>query len=309
MRAGLVAVAIAGCGSPTQCESTGVCATIEGSGVPIEAIPPLIINASFQPPVADPTAISSSFGPRYKTSAMRDDFHLGIDYFADAGTPLLAIAPGTVYGAFPDGGTTFPNGGNAVVIEHAVPDTEFHGQPVTRVFAVYLHCDSLFVATGDTVSAGQPIATMGMTGDTDFVHLHFETRIETPCSLVYQREHPGTCGTGFDPHVHPFLIVGGSNADAIRVEQLATDSGFAVRFTETRADLDLDVIETDFGTLGFDERAGIDVDDIDNFDYGYLRLVPQPFLSTSDERVFDLHFTDRPAYLELRDIHGRGVRF
>jgi hypothetical protein len=222
---------------------------------------------------------------------------------------LLAIGEGTVYGAFPAGSDTFPNGGNVVVTEHAIPETEFHDQPVSRVFAVYLHCDTVLVATGDNVTAGQPIATMGMTGDTDFVHLHFETRIETPCSLVYQRDHDGACATGFDPHVHPFLVVGGANADAVRVEPLAADSGFAVRFTESRTDLDLDVIETDFGTLGFDERTGIDIDRIDDFDYGYLRLVPQPFLSTSEERVFDLFFADRPSYLELRDIHGRGVRF
>jgi hypothetical protein len=308
MRAGLLAVAVAGCSSPTQCESTGVCVTIEGAGTPVEAIPPLIINGNFQPPVADPSAISSSFGPRYKTSESRDDFHLGIDYFGEVGEALFAIGPGTVYGTFPDGSANFPNGGNVVVVEHAIPKTEFHDQPVTRVFAVYLHCDTFLVAAGDTVGPAQPVATMGKTGDTDFVHLHFETRIETPCSLAYQREHPGSCETGFDPHVHPFLVVGGANGDVVRAEPLASD-GFAVRFIETRSDLDLDVIETDFGTIGFDERAGIDVDHLDDFDYGYLRIVPQPFLSTSEERVFDLVFDDRPSYLELRDIHGRGVRF
>ncbi len=109
--------------------------------------------------------------------------------------------------------------------------------------------------------------------------------------------------------MHPYLFVGGSNADTVRVEPLADDDGFAVRFVATRGDLDLDVIETDFGTLGFVERTGLDVDRLDDFDYGYLRLVAQPFLSTSEELVYDLHFLDRPSFLELRDIHGRGIRF
>jgi hypothetical protein len=309
MRAGLVAAMLASCSSPTLCEETGVCVTVSGSGAPVDDIPPLVVNASFQPPVADPTAISSTFGPRYKLSAARDDFHLGIDYFGELGVPLLAISEGIVVGVFPDGSATFPNGGNVVVIEHPFPVSEFHGQLVDVVYAVYLHCDSFLVATGDLVTGGQPVATMGKTGDTDFVHLHFETRVGTPCSLGYQREHPGSCDTGFDPHVHPFMFVGGSNADAVRVEPLAGDGGFAVRFIATRGDLDLDVIETDFGMLGFVERAGLDVDHLDDFDYGHLRLVPQPFLSTSEELVYDLHFPDRPSFLELRDIHGRGIRF
>ena len=302
------AIATAGCSTPTECERTGVCVVIEGDPATVEGIPPLTVNAGFRPPVPDPTAISSSFGPRWKSSAGRDDFHLGIDYFGELGTPLLAIGAGTVAGVYPDGSTTFPNGGNVLVIEHAIPACEFHGTSVGRVFAIYLHCDGVLVGVGDEVTPGQQVATMGKTGDTDFVHLHFETRVETQCSLAYQRAHPGSCDTGFDPHVHPFLFVGGANADVVRVEPIESD-GFAVRFTETRGDLDLDVIETDFGTLGFGERAGIDIEQLDNFDYGYLRLVPQPFLSTSEERVFDLHFDAQPSYLELRDIYGRGVRF
>jgi hypothetical protein len=311
MRPGPVAVAwsaFVACHTPTQCERTGVCVTITGAGEAIESVPPLVVNESFQPPVADPTAISSTFGPRYKTSASRDDFHLGIDYFGEQGTPLFAIGPGTVYGTYPDGSETYPLGGNVLVIEHPITETEFQAQTVHRVFAVYLHCESFLVGAGEEVAAGQPVATMGHTGDTEFVHLHFETRVETPCSLVYQREHSGTCDTGFDPHVHPYLFVGGANADTVRVESLE-QPGFAVRFIETRGDLDLDMIETDFGMLGFDERLGIDVDNLDDFDYGYLRIVPQPFLSTSEERVLDLVFDERPSFLELRDIYGRGLRF
>jgi hypothetical protein len=307
MRAGLVAVAIAGCTSHGECERTGAC--VAGGGVTeVSSTPPLIVDVVFEPPVLDPTAISSSFGPRWKHSDGRDDFHLGIDYFGELGTPLLAIGDGVVAGVFADGSSTFPNGGKVIVVEHPIPETTFHGRRVDRVFAVYLHCDEILVGHGDAVSSGAPIATMGKTGDTGFVHLHFETRVQTTCSLVYQQANDA-CMTGFDPHVHPFLFVGGANEDAITVEELAVESGYAVRFVETRGDLDLDVIETDLGTLGFDERHGIDVERLDDFNYGYLRLVPQPFLSTSEKRVFELYFAERPAYVELRDIYGNGVRF
>ncbi len=302
MRA-LFAIAIAGCsGSQTECERTGVCVTVEAGGTQISAPSPLVVGKRFQPPVANTAAISSSFGPRWKTSASRDDFHLGIDYFGEPGTPLLAIGDGVVAGVYPDGNATFPNGGNVVVIEHPIPETTFHGRPVHRVFAVYLHAQSFAVAPGDVVTAGQTVATMGMTGDAELTHLHFETRVETQCSQL------SPCGAGFDPHVHPFLFVDSPDDDAIQVEPLPGD-GFGVRFIEHRGDLDLDVIASDLGTLGFDERRGVDMQHLDSFDYGWLRLVAVPFSSTSTDRVFELHFADRPSWLELRDIYGRGLRF
>ena len=33
------------------------------------------------------------------------------------------------------------------------------------------------------------------------------------------------------------------------------------------------------------------------------------FSSTSDEIVYEFHFPSTPQFLELRDIHGRGLRF
>jgi hypothetical protein len=263
--------------------------------------------------VAEPAAISSTFGPRWKASAARDDFHLGIDYFGALGAPLLAIGDGQVAGVYPDGSAAFPNGGNVVVIEHALPPRTFHGRGVDRVFAVYLHAEALRVTADQTVTRGQEVATMGKTGDTDFVHLHFETRVQTACSLGYQQGHP-ECAVGFDPHVHPYLFVGGANTDLLTVEELpaATAGGLSLRYAASRGDLDLDVIETDLGAIGFGARAGLDATGaatLDDFDYGFLRLVPLPFLSTSDTLALELHFPRRPAFLELRDIFGRGLRF
>jgi murein DD-endopeptidase MepM/ murein hydrolase activator NlpD len=310
----LAGLAGAACsGGDTICERTGRCVALAGGGVPIQGAPALEPAAMFGAPVGAPAAISSTFGPRWKASASRDDFHLGIDYHGALGEPLLAIGEGRVAGVYPDGSAAYPSGGNVIVVEHALPPRTFHGQAVDRMFAVYLHADTIGVAADQAVTRGQRIGAMGKTGDTDFVHLHFETRVQTVCSLGYQQAHP-ECAVGFDPHVHPYLFVGGANTDQITVEELPAEAegGFAARYTATRGDLDLDVIETDLGALGFGARTGIDATSIatlDDLDYGHLRLVPLPFLSTSEALAFELHFARRPAFLELRDIHGRGLRF
>jgi peptidase M23-like protein len=296
----------------TVCERTGQCVSIDDGAVPIEAEPPLQPAAGFVPPVATPDLISSTFGPRWKLSAERDDFHLGIDYYGALGTPLIAIGSGKVYGVYPNGSATYPNGGNVVVIEHAMPARMFHGQPVTKFYAVYLHTDTMLVTTGQAVTAGQRVATMGMTGDTDFVHLHFETRVATTCSLEYQLAHPtSSCVTGFDPHVHPYLFVGGANADQIRLEQ-QPGNDFVATYSATRGDLDLDVIATDLGTLDFVTREGLDATSaahLDDFDYGWLRLVPLDFRSGTETLAIELHFPRAPAFIELRDIYGHGRRY
>lgn len=292
-----------------------MCVDIAAGATPVAVSPPLAPHSGFTPPVTTPLAISSTFGPRWKASDQRDDFHLGIDYYGERGQPLFAIGDGVVTAVTSAGDPRFPNGGNVVVVEHVIPPTSFHDQTIDRAYAVYLHTDTIGVTPNQLVTRGQTIATMGDSGDTDFLHLHFEVRVETPCSLPYQAEHPDSgCTTGFDPHVHPFLFVGGENADRIAVDELpdAPRGGLAVRYTADRGDLDLDVMECDLGGLGFDERAGIDartVATLDRFEYGWVRLVPQPFLSTTEQLVIDFYFPKRPAYLEFRDIYGRGLRF
>lgn len=282
---------------------------------PVTRTPPLAPTPIFDPPVPRPTQISSTFGPRWKTSASRYDFHPGIDFFDALGTPVTAIGDGVVDAVHPDGSTAFPLGGNVLVVRHALPTPlTFHGQSVDHLYAVYLHLQSFTVAEGDVVTRGQVVAAMGMTGDTDFVHLHFEIRVQTVCSLPYQVASPSaSCVTGFDPHVHPFLFIGGANDDTIRIDEIAPAPGDAVafRYTATRGDLDLDVVETDLGALGFDERAGLDATSLsrlDDFHYGWLALAPLPFGSADEQLVMELHFPTRPAFVEMRDIHGAGVR-
>lgn len=286
---------------------------VAGPGTMVDRAPTLAGHLFPNPPVPSPTNISSTFGPRWKLSASRYDFHPGVDYYGAVGTPVYAIGPGTVESVFPVGSTQFPNGGNVIAVRHAIdPPQTFHGMQVDRVFAVYLHLATIDISAGAQVSAGQMIGTMGMTGDTDFVHLHFETRVQTMCSLPYQTANPSaSCAQlGFDPHVHPFLFVGGDAEDSETVT--ATETPNAYRYVATRSALDLDVIETDRGTIGFSSREGLDatsLDALDNFDRGWIDLVPEEFTSSSTEIAYVFAFSEPIHTLEIRDIRGHGLRW
>jgi murein DD-endopeptidase MepM/ murein hydrolase activator NlpD len=104
--------------------------------------------------------LTSSFGERHDPFHGHKRQHRGVDIAAPTGTPIRAIASGTVRFSGRSGGY-----GNVVIVAH--PDgTE------TR----YAHCRSLDVRAGQQVSAGDPIATVGSTGRSTGPHLHLEVR-------------------------------------------------------------------------------------------------------------------------------------
>lgn len=90
--------------------------------------------------------------------------HNAVDLAAPVGTPILASAAGTVIIAKYNGEW---NGGygNYIVISH---------QNGTQT--LYSHLSKESVSIGQTVSQGQTIGTIGMTGRTTGPHLHFEIR-------------------------------------------------------------------------------------------------------------------------------------
>lgn len=270
---------------------------------------------AFGPPVAAPLAISSTFGPRWKYSDGRYDFHRGIDYYGTRGDPILSIGGGTVSGLYAEGSAQYPNGGNVLVVRYDLAKPfAWKGITVDRLYAVYLHLDSFAVGLDEPVSEGQTIGAMGDSGDTAFVHLHFETRVQTTCSLEFQMANPEqACAQyGFDPHVHPYVFVGGQ--DENQGWTLTSEPGppYVITYSATRGDLDLNVLDTDLGTLNFNRRAGIDAATtaaLDDFDYGWVTVVPDQFLSGSDRIRYRFEFPERPRYVELLDIHGAGPRW
>lgn len=87
--------------------------------------------------------------------------HEGIDIAADRGVPVLASASGQVLYA----GSALKGYGNIVILRHD-----------QRTTTLYAHNDRLLVRSGERVSAGQMIATLGSSGRSTGPHVHFEIR-------------------------------------------------------------------------------------------------------------------------------------
>jgi len=85
--------------------------------------------------------------------------HFAVDIAVEAGTPVKAVADGTVIFA----GWT-PDTGNVIILEHAA-----------GFISVYKHNSVLHKQEGDIVKSGEVIAASGNTGEySTGVHLHFE---------------------------------------------------------------------------------------------------------------------------------------
>ncbi|MDO9578702.1 MAG: peptidoglycan DD-metalloendopeptidase family protein [Candidatus Cloacimonadales bacterium] len=100
--------------------------------------------------------VTSEFG-------IRDGLpHKGVDFGCDMGEPIYATLAGKVVFAGTQHGY-----GNIVILEHD-----------NLIMTVYAHNESNLVRLGETVIKGQPIATVGQTGNASAPHLHFEYRVK-----------------------------------------------------------------------------------------------------------------------------------
>jgi len=123
--------------------------------------------------LSTPDEMNTSYGPRI--DADRWDFHDGIDLPAAVGTPVHAMAEGTVLSAGPADRTGTGQGfGSTHVLIHKVVDPMDGKDDLSLV---YLHLDSIAEAIrpGATVRQGDLIGTVGQE-DATYPHLHFEFR-------------------------------------------------------------------------------------------------------------------------------------
>jgi murein DD-endopeptidase MepM/ murein hydrolase activator NlpD len=105
---------------------------------------------------------ASGFGWRIDPITGQLAMHEGIDFIAEAGTPIHAAAAGVILTA-----EDHPGYGRMVEIDHG-------GELVTR----YAHASKLLVKPGQLVKRGEKIAEVGSTGRSTGSHLHFEVRLK-----------------------------------------------------------------------------------------------------------------------------------
>ncbi|MCL2807625.1 MAG: peptidoglycan DD-metalloendopeptidase family protein [Coriobacteriia bacterium] len=108
-------------------------------------------------PFANHQKVSSHFGPR-----SFDGFHFGTDWACPTGTPILAIADGTVAAAGSGGDM-----GVYVIILHG-----------NGIRSLYMHNSNLAVSAGQSVVAGEVIALYGSTGNSTGPHLHLQIEVD-----------------------------------------------------------------------------------------------------------------------------------
>lgn len=106
----------------------------------------------------DPT---SGFGYRVDPFTRGLALHTGVDFRAEAGSPVIATGAGRVTVAEVTGGY-----GKMVEVEH-------EGGVSTR----YGHLSAITVVPGQAIAAGQMVGRAGSTGRSTGSHLHYETRV------------------------------------------------------------------------------------------------------------------------------------
>jgi|GEM_PF-910127 len=94
---------------------------------------------------------------------LRAENHIGVDFAAPKGTPVLSVADGRVVFSGPAGGY-----GNLVIVEHPGGYTTHYGHLNAFATTTYI---------GAEVRRGQEIGYVGTTGLSTGYHLHFEIRL------------------------------------------------------------------------------------------------------------------------------------
>jgi murein DD-endopeptidase MepM/ murein hydrolase activator NlpD len=106
--------------------------------------------------------IGSGFGFRADPFNGRSALHTGLDFPAEAGTPIHAAAGGLVRAA-----EWHPEYGRILEIDHG-----------NGLSTRYAHCASFDVGVGALVKRGQLVARVGSSGRSTGAHLHFEVLVD-----------------------------------------------------------------------------------------------------------------------------------
>jgi len=272
----------------------------------------------------DSHVLSDAFGPRDKDGIY--DFHRGIDIPGNRGDSIYSIADGNVYRIFYEGDPENPfiNGGTTIILKHEMDiPIEFHGNTYSTYYSYYLHLEDVLLPKDADINKpqikkGDLIGTMGNSGTTDLLHLHFETRIATPCSREFQLEHSDLiCSNtlneiGIDPHVNPLLFLKYENENSLSAEIFENEKNKLYIYTsKDELDFNSAIIETTSGTFEIDLnlRKSIDPNNRDNNEYLGLRILPKIFNTRSNQYKIIIETLDNSIIIsaKIADIWGNIV--
>lgn len=140
---------------------------VSASAAPANGASPVSISGY---PLAQVANVGLAYGWQINPKTGEVFFHSGVDLLAAVGTPVEAIAPGTVVFANDQG--TY---GKLVIINHG-------GGLQSR----YAQLDSIKVSVGQQVNKGDVLGTVGTTGQptSKQPHLHFEMRASSDLGWV-----------------------------------------------------------------------------------------------------------------------------
>lgn len=151
----------------------------------------------------DADSVHAPFGPRALPSGY--DFHAGVDLPASTGTRTNAVLPGrVVLVSHWDGSSTGP--GNAVLVAHS-----------EERFTSYLHLESISVAEGDSVEAGEKVGTVGGTG-ASYPHLHLGYFVGLSRDTRVRDERKSRNPLEILPHGDPEGITVAFDADSVTLD-------------------------------------------------------------------------------------------
>jgi len=141
-------------------------AKFDHSGAQLSVLESMLYNQQLQLsaiPSGRPSKgyITSGFGTRSDPFNGGRAHHMGIDFNANTGDPVLSAAGGVVSYAGVKSGY-----GNVVEVDHGNGYTTLYG-----------HNSKLIVRAGDIVRAGQQLARAGSTGRSTGPHVHFEVHV------------------------------------------------------------------------------------------------------------------------------------
>ncbi|MFC0680398.1 M23 family metallopeptidase [Lysobacter korlensis] len=134
-----------------------------GSTAPVSSAAPTVAASGVVRWPVDSLKVSDGFGYRVSPCAGCSSNHMGTDFTPGSGSPVYAIAAGTVSVVASSGGY-----GTHVYIDHTV-----NGQSVRSLYA-HLQAGSAAVSVGQQVAAGAYLGAVGMTGSATGPHLHHE---------------------------------------------------------------------------------------------------------------------------------------